>query len=82
MRLRSAVLVGLAAMSNAALAQQAEIADLSLEELGNLRVTSAALRPERYADVPASIYVITRDEIRHSGATSLPEAPHIVVPDE
>jgi iron complex outermembrane receptor protein len=51
-----------------------DLADLSLEELGNLRVTTAALRPERASDVPASIFVITNDEIRRSGATSLPEA--------
>ena len=56
------------------LAQAPALADLSLEELGNLRVTTAALRPERYSDTPASIYVITNEEIRHSGVTSLPEA--------
>ena len=56
------------------LAQSANLADLSLEELGNLRVTTAALRPERYSDTPASIYVITNEEIRRSGATNLPEA--------
>jgi iron complex outermembrane receptor protein len=50
------------------------LADLSLEELANLRVTTASLRPERYSDAPASIYVITNEEIRRSGATSLPEA--------
>jgi iron complex outermembrane receptor protein len=50
------------------------LADLSLEELGNLRVTTAALRPERLDEVPASIFVITGDDIRHSGATSLAEA--------
>jgi iron complex outermembrane receptor protein len=74
MLFRHAAALAFAAAATGALAQQAEIADLSLEELGNLRVTSAALRPERYADVPASIYVITHDEIRRSGATSLPEA--------
>lgn len=58
----------------AAQVQVAKLEDLSLEELANLRVTSAALRPERYADAPASIYVITSEDIRRSGATSLPEA--------
>jgi len=58
-----------------ALAQDAaNLADLSLEELANLRVTSTTLRPERYAEAPASIYVITGEDIRRSGATSLPEA--------
>jgi iron complex outermembrane receptor protein len=50
------------------------IADLSLEELGNLRVTTVSLRPERLEDAPASIFVITSDDIRRSGVTSLPEA--------
>jgi len=50
------------------------LADLSLEELANLRVTSASLRPERLEDAPASIFVITSEDIRRSGVTSLPEA--------
>ena len=60
--------------SFAASAQQADLADLSLEELGNLRVTSASLRPERFSDAAASIFVITNEDIRRSGAASLPEA--------
>jgi iron complex outermembrane receptor protein len=50
------------------------LADLSLEELGNLRVTTVSLRPERWEDAPASIFVITNEDIRRSGATSLAEA--------
>ncbi len=50
------------------------LADLSLEELANLQVTSVSRRAERLADAPASIYVITADDIRRSGASSLPEA--------
>src|SRR4051812_40229008 len=50
------------------------LADLSLEELGNLRVTTVSLRPERLEEAPASIFVITNEDIRRSGATSLPEA--------
>ena len=50
------------------------LADLSLEELGNLRVTTASLRPERLEDTPASIFVITNEDIRRSGAASLAEA--------
>ncbi len=51
-----------------------DLADLSLEELGNLRVTTVALREERLLYAPASIFVITQDDIRRSGAKSLPEA--------
>ena len=50
------------------------LADLSLEELANITITSVSGRPERLSDAAASIYVITADDIRRSGATSLPEA--------
>jgi iron complex outermembrane receptor protein len=50
------------------------IADLSLEELGGLEVTSVSRRGEPLAAAPASIYVITAEAIRRSGASSLPEA--------
>jgi len=47
---------------------------LSLEELLDLEVTSVSKHPERLADAPSSIFVITRDAIRRSGVASLPEA--------
>src|SRR5688572_12420887 len=61
----------------------AELADLSLEQLTRITVTSASRREELLAGVPASIYVITQDDIRRSGATSIPEvlrlAPNLYV---
>jgi iron complex outermembrane recepter protein len=53
---------------------QLALADLSIEELGNIRVSSVSRRSESLADAPAAIYVITASQIRRSGATSLPEA--------
>ncbi|MEO8484963.1 MAG: TonB-dependent receptor [Betaproteobacteria bacterium] len=50
------------------------LADLSLEQLGNIVVLSVSRREESLAEAPASIYVITADEIRRAGVTSLPEA--------
>jgi iron complex outermembrane receptor protein len=50
------------------------LADMSLEELANLEVTSVSRRAERLADAPAALYVITGEDIRRSGVTSLPEA--------
>lgn len=47
---------------------------LSLEELGDVTVTTASPRAERLADAPASVYVIHRDDIRRLGIHSLPEA--------
>lgn len=53
--------------------QLADLADLSLEQLTRITVTSASRREERLVDAPASIFVITADEIRRAGATSIPE---------
>ena len=52
----------------------ADLADLSLEQLANIEVTSVSRRAERLSDAPASIYVITADDIRRAGVESLPEA--------
>lgn len=61
----------------------ASLADLDLEQLSNLRVTSASKREERVVDAAASIFVITAEDIRRSGATSLSAllrlAPNLVV---
>jgi len=54
--------------------QAAEFADLSIEELANIDVTSVSKRPERLQDAPASVFVITADDIRRAGSRSLPEA--------
>ena len=51
-----------------------DLADLSIEELGNIQVTSVSKHAERLLDAPASIFVITGEDIRRSGATRLPEA--------
>jgi iron complex outermembrane receptor protein len=50
------------------------LAGLSIEELSNIQVTSVSKQPERLADAPAAIFVITSDDIRRSGATTLPDA--------
>jgi len=72
----AAAALALADSVSPALAQQpkADLADLSLEELANLQVTSVSRRAERLSDAAASIFAITGDDIRRSGATSLPEA--------
>lgn len=50
------------------------LVDLSLEELGDLRVTSVSRKEQRLADAAAAIHVITAEAIRRSGARTLPEA--------
>ena len=48
--------------------------DLNLEQLGELRVTTVSRRPEARNEAAASVYVITAEDIRRSGVTSIPEA--------
>jgi len=55
-------------------AQNDDIAELSLEELANIQVTSVSKRSESLSDAAASIFVITGNDIRRAGAASLPEA--------
>jgi iron complex outermembrane receptor protein len=52
----------------------ANLADLSLEQLSSIQVTSVSKRSEWLADAAASIYVISAEDIRRSGAVTLPEA--------
>jgi iron complex outermembrane receptor protein len=51
-----------------------DIADLSLEELANVQVTSVSKRPESLSNAASSIFVISGTDIHRSGATTLPEA--------
>ena len=51
-----------------------DLKQMSLEELMDIQVTSVARHPESILQAPASVQVITRDEIRNSGATSIAEA--------
>lgn len=67
-------LLGMAKTSPAAQLAANSLADLSLEELANVEIVSVSKRAERLSDAPASVFVITADDIRRSGATTLPEA--------
>lgn len=53
---------------------QPDLAQLSLEDLMNLQVTSVAKRQQSLLETAAAVYVITQEDIRRSGVTSLPEA--------
>ncbi len=73
----------LAAQEPVRLAQLTELADLSLEQLSQVTITSASRREEKVIEAPASIFVLTAEDIRRSGATTLPEvlrlAPNLQV---
>jgi iron complex outermembrane recepter protein len=66
-------------LAEPALAQQPDSAAqalkrLSIEQLMNLEVTSVSKRPERLSQTASAIQVITREDLRRSGASSLAEA--------
>jgi iron complex outermembrane receptor protein len=47
---------------------------LSVEDLMNVEVTSVTRHPQKLLDSASAIQVITQEDIRRSGATSIPEA--------
>lgn len=51
---------------------------LSLDELSDLEISIVSKRPERLADSTAAVYVLTADDIRRSGYTSIPELLRLV----
>ncbi len=51
---------------------------MDLEELMNVEVTSAFKKAQNVKDVPAAVYVINQEDIRRSGATSIPELLRMV----
>jgi len=55
-------------------AAEQSLADFSLEELSNITVHSVSRQNTRLADAPAAVYLISGEDIRHAGATTLPEA--------
>ena len=55
-----------------------DVTAISLEDLMNMQVTSVSKRAQKLADAAAAIFVITQDDIRRSGASSIPEALRLV----
>ena len=55
-----------------------DLTALSLEELMNVEVTTVSKKPEQRATAADAIFVLTGEDIRRSGATSIPEALRLV----
>src|SRR3984957_11050130 len=49
------------------------VKQLSLEQLGNVEVTTATKEPAQVWKTSAAIFVITQEDIQRSGATSIPD---------
>jgi len=63
-----------AAAANGSLATIGALKQLNVEDLMNVQVTSVARHPEKLLQTASAIQVITQEDIRRSGATSIPEA--------
>src|SRR5258705_2452990 len=56
------------------LADATQLKRLTLEELMNVEITTAARKAEPLFTTPAAVQVITQEDIRRAGASSIPEA--------
>ena len=48
--------------------------EFSLEDLMEIEVTSASKKAQKLSDIAAAVFVITNEDIKRSGVTSIPEA--------
>src|SRR5580704_8675757 len=55
-----------------------DLNQMSLEQLGNVEITTASKEPEQLWQTPAATYVLTQEDIRRSGATTIPELLRLV----
>ncbi|MDB6040004.1 MAG: Iron complex outerrane recepter protein [Verrucomicrobiales bacterium] len=66
------------AAADSSIPANAPVPDLSLEELVNIKVTSVSRKEERLNDAAAAIFVLSNDDLRRSGATSVADALRLV----
>lgn len=52
--------------------------EMSLEELMNVEVTTVSKTPQLFSTIPAAVTVISNEEIRRSGATTIPDILRLV----
>ncbi|WP_181373056.1 TonB-dependent receptor plug domain-containing protein [Massilia glaciei] len=69
-----ALLGALGPVAGAAEAATDNFASLSLEELGAIEITSLSKKAEKLTAAAAPVFAISGDDIRRSGAATLPEA--------
>ncbi len=78
MRLKFLVFIVLCCLTSFSYAAEKSIdshlLDFSIEELMNIEVTTVSRRSQKLTEVSAAVFVITQDDIRRSGATSIPDA--------
>ncbi len=51
-----------------------DLTEMSIEDLMDIEITSVSKKPQKLSEAPAAVFVITQEDIRRSGVTSIPEA--------
>ncbi len=59
-------------------AAEADLTNLSIEELMSRKVVTASRSEQKLSDTAAAVFVINQDDIRRSGVNSIPEALRLV----
>jgi iron complex outermembrane receptor protein len=62
----------------AAQEQKPDLSDISLDTLANTEITSVSRKGEKLSKAAAAVFVITQEDIRRSGLTSIPELLRMV----
>ena len=72
--LRVCLLAGILSQAAGFSQSPRDLTEISLEELMKIEVTSVSKKQQLLKEVPAAVFVITQEDIRRSGATSIAEA--------
>lgn len=59
--------------SAAARAESNDLTDMSIDQLMNMEVTTASKKEQKLTETASAVYVLSNDDIKRSGATTLPE---------
>lgn len=70
------LLLGAPGLSRAAV--EVDLADLELEDLLEIEITSVAKKPQRRVEASQAVTVLTHDEIQRSGVRTIPDALRLV----
>ena len=64
----------MSAESSVAVLASDEMLELPIEDLLNVKITSVSKKSQALSDAAAAVFVISQDDIKRSGVTSVPEA--------
>lgn len=51
-----------------------DFANMTIEDLANIEITSVSKKPKSLSDAASSVFIITSEDIRRSGVSTLPDA--------